>query len=127
MRSIFLNQLWLNSHLKQIREKAGHRYTPKLNVNLPISEIFDGISRTKEFYTSIRTHCGELEREFSRISKQYRNSDIQKTYKIFSNDAIPLLEALKELKEYNTDPIDWKLISRLVKKANEDGWKLIDK
>lgn len=48
-------------------------------------------------------------------------------YDAFSKKAFILLEALKKLKEYDTRPIDWKLINRSAKKANELGWKLTDK
>lgn len=45
----FLDQTWKNCHLAEIDKKAGSRYTPELNVNLPISEIFYGLGRTQEF------------------------------------------------------------------------------
>lgn len=124
---MFLDKDWKNKHLKEIKTKAGNRYTPKLNVDLPICEIFDGISRTKEFYSSIRSHCGELEREFSRISRQYSNKDIQKSYKIFSSNAAILLKILSKYKDYSTSRINWNLINLLAKRANEEGWKLADK
>lgn len=124
---MFLDKEWKNTHLNEIKTKAGNRYTPKLNVDLPICEIFDGISRTKEFYTSIRTHCGELEREFSYISKQYSDNDIQKSYRIFSKNIVALLGVLKKYKEYSANSIDWRSISLFTKSANEEGWKLIDK
>ncbi len=53
-KNIFLDPHWCATHVKQIRSKAGPRYTPELNVNLPIAQIFDGISRTEAFYTEIR-------------------------------------------------------------------------
>jgi hypothetical protein len=74
----FLDKKWLNSHLKAIKRKAGNRYTPELNVDLPIAEIFDGISRTNSFYTSIRKQYGKLNREFGRVSSKYEDKRIQK-------------------------------------------------
>ncbi len=53
-KNIFLDSKWCANHIKQVRAKAGPRYTPQLNVNLPIAQIFDGISRTEAFYTAGR-------------------------------------------------------------------------
>lgn len=127
MSKQFLNREWHENHLKKIKERAGTRYTPKLNVSLPISGIFDGISRTKEFYTSLRTHCGELERGFFYVSKVYQNKDLQKTYNSFSSNIVALVKVLKKFKAYDTRLIDWSSINRLAKSANELGWKLTDK
>ena len=121
---MFLDKQWYFKHLKNIRINARNRYTPELNVELPICEIFDSISRTKNFYISLRTHCGNLEREFSRISKQYSNNDIQKSYKVFSNNVAALLEILSKQKDYNTNLINWNSIKHHTKRANEEIWKL---
>ncbi|MCK4468982.1 MAG: hypothetical protein KAU60_11580, partial [Desulfobacterales bacterium] len=62
-------------YLNNIKHKAGARYTPELNVSLPISEIFDGISRTEKFYTIIREKYGELLREFRYVTSQYKKDE----------------------------------------------------
>ena len=71
---------WYQKHVRQITSKAGPRYTSELNVSLPISEIFDGVSRTERFYTEIRVMYGELLREFNYISSHFENVELQKTY-----------------------------------------------
>src|SRR3972149_4976495 len=101
-QNTFLNKKWLADHLKAIKQKAGPRYTPKLNVILPIAEIFDGISRTENFYVSIRKHYGKLNREFRRVPSNYEDKEIQKKYKDLRNKVSLLSELLDELKEYNT-------------------------
>lgn len=123
-RNIFLDKGWQNTHLRKIREQAGSRYTPELNVDLPIAEIFDGISRTESFYTSIRKHYGKLNREFNRLSSKYENSEIQKTYNAFKHDISPLSKLLGSIKYYNTKDIPWIKINCLAKKASDIGWKL---
>ncbi len=123
----FLDKRWQNAHLKKIKERAGNRYTPELNVDLPIAEIFDGISRTENFYTSIRKHYGKLNREFSRISKKYENNDAQNLYKNLKDEIYQLSKILEKLKEYNTKKIPWDKFNKLANKANEISWKLSDK
>jgi len=123
----FLDKKWQKSHLKKIKERAGSRYTPELNVDLPIADIFDGISRTENFYISIRKHYGKLNREFGRVSQKYENEEIQKTYKVLKNEISQLSKLLDKLKEYNTREISWDKINRWAKKASESLWKLSDK
>ena len=43
--NIFTNNEWMEKHLNNIKNRAGLRYTPKLDVELPIAELFEVISR----------------------------------------------------------------------------------
>ena len=45
-----IDKEWFARHLTKVTATAGPKYHPELNVDLPISKIFDGISRTKQFY-----------------------------------------------------------------------------
>lgn len=120
----FLEKTWLNNHIREIRQKAGARYTPELNVELPITEIFDGISRTEAFYTSIREHFGNLSREFGRLSKKYDSKRIDNLYKKFTQKMESLLKVLSKVKEFDTSDIPWQRISKLSHEAVELSWKL---
>ncbi|MBK8298752.1 MAG: ATP-binding protein [Saprospiraceae bacterium] len=122
----FLSEEWLRAHLINVKVLAGKRYTPTLNVNLPISSIFDGISRTKEYYTSIRLHYGILESNYSSISKNYGNPKLQKTNNAFKNNIIEMLNILKIIKEYDVKPTNWKRINHFAIKADKLGLKFID-
>lgn len=123
----FLDKSWQDTHLKKIKERAGNRYTPELNVDLPIAEIFDGISRTENFYISIRKHHGKLNREFSCVSSKYEDEETQKIYKTLLREITSVSKFLEKLKEYNTDIIPWAKINRRTKKAKDIVWKLSDK
>ncbi len=46
---------WFEEHIQQAIEVAGERYTPELNVELPIASVFEGLGRTLEFQTQLRT------------------------------------------------------------------------
>jgi hypothetical protein len=123
----FLNKKWQKDHLKKIKELAGPRYTPELNVDLPIAEIFNGISRTENFYILIRKHYGKLNREFSHVSKRYVNNDVQKLYQTLKGEISQTFKILSKIKSYNTNKIPWGQISRLTKKANKTLWEFSNK
>lgn len=125
--NIFLDEDWRNAHLKKIKERAGKRYTPELNVDLPISEIFDGISRTQNLYVSVRRNFGKLNREFSRVSSRYEDVETQKIYKALQREISSLFQFLEKIKEYNTETIPWDKINLRSRKAEDNVWKLTDK
>lgn len=123
----FIDKKWLNSHLKKIKQKAGSRYTPELNVDLPIAEIFHGLSRTKNFYTSARRHLGKLNREFGRISSNYDDKEVQKLYNNLRKETSSLVKLVGKIKEYDTTAIPWKSINKRTQKAKKLSWRFSDK
>jgi len=124
-KNILIEASWALNHLKKVSNKAGPRYSPKLNVDLPISEIFDGISRTKQFYYSIRSHYGELARNFVRVNSRYKKKEIQKLYRSFKKEIIFLLDLLEQQKQYNSNPIPWEKIEKRSGKSQNISWELI--
>lgn len=124
--NFFTTRSWTKSHLIQIKNKAGSRYTPELNVELPISEIFDGLSRNSNFYTSIRKSFGNLSREFNRISKSsYDDQKILTLYQKYDKEIRSLLEILSYIKEYAINPIPWKDIGNHTTKSMRLTWQLL--
>ncbi|CAD6491829.1 MAG: hypothetical protein FFODKBPE_00224 [Candidatus Argoarchaeum ethanivorans] len=123
---MFANSKWVKTHLKDIKEKAGARYTPKLNVGLPISEIFDGISRTENFYATIREKYGELFREFRYVTSKYKNNELQENYDQIKKDIESLFKVLESIKEYNTSHIPWDTIQEQTKVLENKLWKFTD-
>jgi len=123
-----LNDKWFEKHFKKIRHLAGTRYTPELNVNLPISEIFDGISRTEKFYATIRENYGELLRQFKYVTSKYEKDELQKNYNQIKKEINALFKLLENIKTYNTNIIPWNEINQKTKKLldslREFTWKL---
>jgi DNA replication protein DnaC len=113
-------------YLENIKHKAGARYTPELNVNLPISEIFDGISRTYNFYATIREKYGELFREFRYVTSKYKNNELQKKYNQIKKDIESLFKVLESIREYNTSHIPWDKIQEQTKVLEDKLWKFTD-
>ncbi|RPJ70763.1 MAG: hypothetical protein EHM20_15200, partial [Alphaproteobacteria bacterium] len=113
-------------HLRQIKQQAGNRYTPELNVELPISEIFDGLSRTEKFYHQIRKNYGDLTREFKHISNTYKNEESGAIYEMIYNNISILFSLLDNIKIYNTDIIPWDNINTITNKLEDNIWELVD-
>jgi hypothetical protein len=125
-QEIFLKGKWLENHLSNIKLKAKQRYTPELNVEIPISKIFDGISRTERFYVEIRENYGKLVRDFKHVASKYDVSELQEEYKKIQEIIVSLCELLENIKDYNVDPIPWKKIHKKSKDASEALWEFSD-
>ncbi|WP_347252486.1 AVAST type 2 anti-phage system protein Avs2, partial [Legionella sp.] len=118
-QNVFWNEIWANNQLEKIKLRAGNRYTPELNIELPIAEIFDGISRTENFYISIRKHYGVLKREFDHVSSKYNCEETQSKYRDLQRTINSLSILLEKLKKYDTNKIPWPNIKTHARKANE--------
>lgn len=118
---------WSDLHLKQIKNKAGVRYTPELNINLPISEIFDGISRNNKFYTDIRSKFGELLREFRSIGSVYESKELQRKYLLIKTRINSFFKLVESVKDYNSTRIPWEKISKQSNTIEKLLWEFADK
>ncbi len=119
------NRKYYKKYLSDIKQKVGARYTPELNVKLPISEIFDGISRTENFFATIREKYGELFREFRYVTSKYDN-ELQKNYDKIEKDIKSLFKILERIREYNTSHIPWDIIQEQTKVLEDKLWKFTD-
>jgi hypothetical protein len=58
--SLGMNAQWFQRHLEFSIKSLGDRYTPELNFELPIAQIFEGLSRGKAFEKKVRGYFHEL-------------------------------------------------------------------
>jgi hypothetical protein len=114
MGNIFLNKRWALKHLKEIKDKAGPRYTPHRNIVLPITENFEGISRTETFYTEIRSTSGNLRRQIESLLNNLTAIGALKNVSKYRRVSEKLLLALRKIRRYDTRKIEWRLIEKEV-------------
>ncbi len=84
---IFTDREWMGNHLYEIKRKAGPRYSPELHVELPVVDIFEGLSKTPNFYQDIRQHYGQLVRG-SRYLSKYKIENLQELETKFKKNLI---------------------------------------
>lgn len=112
--------------LKKIINIAGPRYTPKLNVELPIATIFDGQCRTPAFFNRIKENYGKTRRHYSSIRSkeaiavakdQYKEIDklLKSTWKILASSDSSLVKS-----------INWNKVKDNCEKLRDAIWKYTD-
>jgi|GEM_PF-5733050 hypothetical protein len=73
-----LSRDWFKAHLDEALAHAGPRYTPALNIELPVSFIFEGLGRTPAFKQRIREHLRDIRdrRDHCYSAKQMAKEDL---------------------------------------------------
>lgn len=61
---------WEKNHLKTAFADVGERYAPYLNVNLPITNLFEGLGRTDEFWIEFKGLYGKIKRSYSNANTE---------------------------------------------------------
>ncbi|SMO38087.1 AVAST type 2 anti-phage system protein Avs2 [Fodinibius sediminis] len=71
----FRNQ-WFEQKNKQSFDSLGSRYTPELNVKLPISKVFDGLSRNSQFEEEVIKQYREFCNKYGSLSFDSSNGNL---------------------------------------------------
>jgi hypothetical protein len=86
----FLSEAWFSAHIHEVAANAGDRYTPELNVELPIAQVFEGLGRTPAFFSSLDSHLRS-------IGKALRQLPLTKIVAISETDALSVKENTEKL------------------------------
>jgi hypothetical protein len=96
----FLSQAWFANHIKEVIENAGDRYTPEINVNLPIARIFESLGRTPEFFTEIDSLHKEIKKAFWHLGTKKLNEIVPVELLDVQQKIASLLKDLTEMRTY---------------------------
>ena len=97
---------WFKTRIGEAVSNAGTRYTPELNVELPLAQLFDGLGRTKAFFDRIKVIRGDIKRSLSKVINSKQNEQIATAEFNFQEKITQLLEKLNELDVVGVDKID---------------------
>jgi len=122
-RELFSNQ-WFKNHIEEAVANVGPRYSPELNVELPISRLFDGIGRTFHFYKRLRVLYGNViqgyKKASTRITLEIADNKIDSLY-----DTIKLLSFVRDIDKLEVELIDIELISKSIDEAIQKSREII--
>jgi hypothetical protein len=127
MRITQNDRKWQEKLYTKAKNLAGKRYTPDINVELPISQTFDGLARNDNFYTRVRQLFGEFRKNRTGIFPKNNLELLGEVITPFDYCFEELLSQLNEIKEYSTYNLPWKDIRTSVEKLEDYSWKLQDK
>lgn len=65
-----LHKQWFEQHIEVAKSNVGPRYSPELNVNLPIASLFDGLGRVPDFVPRrLKSSGRQLTRAWQRANR----------------------------------------------------------
>jgi hypothetical protein len=80
---------WFQQRFEEARANVGERYTPELNVDLPVARLFEGLGRTQTFRLWFLTLRGKMGKESQWLS----DVQVEKDPALYR----PIAEAAREL------------------------------
>lgn len=112
------SQRWFRNLIEETVSDVGPRYTPELNVELPVSRLFDGLGRTPRFFTEVASLYGETLRAFQDIDRLEIEDEPQSELPALRESTQLLLLRMEEAKDGDElAPIDWSSIADLAARS----------
>ncbi len=100
-------QPWFKQRLKDVIASVGPRYTPELNVELPISEVFEGLSRSLAFFERFQEAYGEIGKAWSKGFLHEIENHAPEQMKSLYQQLDQVLKTAKRYDHSGMDSIDW--------------------
>ena len=117
------SQKWFQDRLKEAFVNVGPRYTPELNVELPIARLFDGLGRTSEFYARVKGLYGKIKRAYSKAQSRRAQNAAKDDFESLRESMSPLLSTIETIEKLEVSPIDLDSVVRLASKSIELAWE----
>lgn len=117
---------WFKKRLAENIRNLDKRYTPKLNFDLPIGRVFDGIARDNNFTTQFNSYLHEIIRTFNKVIKPIDVEEVKE----YEDTIISLIREFRqecELIDFKEiTPIDNNKLSSILQTAKENIYNLIE-
>ena len=123
----FLSSDWFEKHVNYATATAGPRYSPQLNVKLPLAEKFEALGRTAKFYDMLKTHSREISENFDYSKNHKTVMEAQSEFVELRSHIDIITDILKHASELEQQDIDFKKIHEQTKKASITTHKIISK
>jgi hypothetical protein len=95
---------WFTARIEEAVFAAGVRYTPEINVDLPIAAEFEAFGRTQRFFDKIKSHAREIRKTWNYYRNE-RKSDESPMAALTSKLSAQVPELLKELGAIKNQPV----------------------
>lgn len=112
---------WFADRLDEAIANAGARYTPEINVGLPIADLFDGLGRTRAFQTRIIEAGGALKLSYAKLRFGTEQDQIGTMISAIRNETELLFPSLENVSAIR--PIDFDGIRRSALQISNNGWE----
>jgi hypothetical protein len=120
-----LSQQWFQNRIEEAIANVGPRYSPELNVELPIARLFDGLGRTSAFYDRTKVLYGKIERAYTKAQLRKAEEFAQDEFDSLRECTSELWPVLEGIGKSVTAPIDFDSIVKSTSKSRESAWECV--
>ena len=111
--------------LSKVIGLAGARYTPKLNVEVSIASVFDGIGRTPQFYDELKKPANEILNNLRQIKDEEINKVTAKEFNNVRTNAFNATNLILKIPKTGVRRINFRPIVSSSEKTNKAIQKCI--
>ena len=108
---------WFEQRLDEVFAAVGPRYTPELNVRLPLSDLFEGLSRSPVFFERFQEVYGAIGKEWEKRYLKPIETDAPQQVESFNHQLEQIIQMAKSFDKPEMGPIDWKPIACQIEDA----------
>ena len=108
---------WFGQRLEEVIAAVGPRYTPDLNVRLPLSDLFEGLSRSPVFFEHFQKLYGDIGKQWSKDFLKPIETAAPEHVESFYQQLEQIIQTAKCYDKPGMEPIDWAPMVCQVKNA----------
>lgn len=122
-----LSSVWFDERLQEAIANAGERYTPELNVELPVSKCFDALGRTPRFCDEATRLYGDMRKTYSGLGKRQARTEYPNEFReldetmrsLWSLCESAFVKPSSYFSSPITEPIEWNEMASLSARSLE--------
>ena len=119
-----LSPTWFQQKLDEVIAQIGPRYRPDLNIQVPLSAVFEGLCRSPAFLASFQEAYGDIGKARPkgslRIVEEFDSDDFAKLKERLHG----LIKTAKSFDRQGIEPIDWSAMVGQAREALESIYKI---
>lgn len=116
------SQTWFRHRAEESIANAGPRYSPELNVDLPIAKLFDGLGRTRAFFDRLMHFYTKIKSEHRKIRVDSQNESLRTESLLLDESVGAILPILWVADDEATRTIDLEPIRKLSSQISRTAW-----
>jgi hypothetical protein len=117
---------WMYARVNETIRNVGPRYTPEVNVDLPLAFAFEGLGRTKRFLEELRRYKTELQPEMRKAVRGPAIETVPAEWEKLKTSVREVTEAISLRVELARAPSAFETVAALAGAANEVVWSCIE-
>lgn len=118
----WFSQNWFEERIKVAIANAGPRYTPELNIELPLARIFESLGYTSWFNNELKRLSGQIRRAYARVEKRNTLEEIADEIELLGQSIARILQILEAVDVPGSHPIDFRDLLYHSAQATRIAW-----